>query len=133
MIWLRIQCKFTVPLGAKRCQHLNVCYSLIFTHLNYCILAWGSAAKIALLPLHILKKKSSEVDHKPKLHSSHKPIAQETETINNKCIHKLEVAKYMFKMIQLHSGTTPSLFTPLSSLHNYCTRNSTTNFFVKKK
>ena len=29
---------------------LNVYYSLIFTHLNYSILAWGSAAKIALLP-----------------------------------------------------------------------------------
>ena len=38
----------------------------------------------------------------------------------------------MFKTIQLHSGTTPSLFTPLSSLHNYYTRNSTTNFFIKR-
>ena len=37
----------------------------------------------------------------------------------------------MFKTIQLHSGTTPSLFTPLSSLHNYYTRNSR-HFFIKK-
>ena len=36
---------------------LNVYYSLIFTYLNYCILAWGNAAKTALLPLHVLKKK----------------------------------------------------------------------------
>ena len=47
-------------------------------------------------------------------------------------IHKLEVAKYMFKTIKLHSGTTPSLFIPLSSLHNYYTSNSTTNFFIKR-
>ena len=38
----------------------------------------------------------------------------------------------MFKTIQIHLGTTPSLFTPLSSLHNYYTRNSTTNFFIKR-
>ena len=29
---------------------LNVYYSLTFTLLNYCILAWGSVAKTALLP-----------------------------------------------------------------------------------
>ena len=34
-------------------------------------------------------------------------------------VHKLEVAKYMFKTIQVHPETTPSLITPLSSLHNY--------------
>ena len=33
---------------------LTVYYSLIVTHLNYCILAWGSASKTALLLLHIL-------------------------------------------------------------------------------
>ena len=39
----------------------------------------------------------------------------------------------MFKTIQLHLGTTPSLFTPPpSSLHNYYTRDSTTNFFIKR-
>ena len=37
----------------------------------------------------------------------------------------------MFKTIQQRSGTTPPLFTPLSSLHNYHTRNSSTNFFFK--
>ena len=38
----------------------------------------------------------------------------------------------MFKTIQLHSGTTFSLFTPLSSLHNFYTRNAMTNFFIKR-
>ena len=38
----------------------------------------------------------------------------------------------MFKTIQHHAGTTPSLFTPLTSLHDYSTRNSKTNFFIKK-
>ena len=33
-------------------------------------------------------------------------------------IAKVNRLKYMFKTIQLHSGTTPSLFTPLSSTHN---------------
>ena len=51
-------------------------------------------------------------------------------TIND--IHKLKVAKYMFKTIQLHSGTTLSLFTPLLSLRNYHSRNFTTNFFIKR-
>ena len=47
-------------------------------------------------------------------------------------IHKLEIAKYMFKTIQHHAGTTPSSFTPLTSLHNYSTRHSKTNFFIKR-
>ena len=36
----------------------------------------------------------------------------------------------MFKTIKVK--TTPSFFTPLSSLHYYNTRNSTTNFFIKR-
>ena len=38
----------------------------------------------------------------------------------------------MFKTMHLPSGTTPSLFTPLSSLYNYCTRNLKANFFIKR-
>ena len=56
-------------------------------HLNYCILAWENAAKlhyISDITFAHPSKKSSKVDHKPKLHSSRKLIVQETETINNK-------------------------------------------------
>ena len=38
----------------------------------------------------------------------------------------------MFKTIQHHAGTASSSFTPLTSLHNYSTRNSKTNFFIKR-
>ena len=37
----------------------------------------------------------------------------------------------MYKTMQHHAGTTPSSFTRLTSLHNYFTRNSKTNFFIK--
>ena len=111
---------------------LNVYYSLLFTHLNYCILLWGSAAKTALLPLHILQKKAARLITNQNYTAHANPLFKKLKLLTIKDVHKLEVAKYMFKMIQLHSGTTSSLFTTLSSLHHYYTRNSTTNFFTKR-
>ena len=111
---------------------LNVYYSLIFTYLNYCILARGSAAKTALLPLHILQKKAAKLITNQNYTAHANPLFSKLKLLSINDIHKLEVAKYMFKTIQLHSGTTPSLVTPLLSLHNYYTKNSTTNFFIKR-
>ena len=111
---------------------LNVYYSLMFSHLNYYILAWGSAAKTALLLLHIHQKKVARLTTNQNYTAHANPLFKKLKLLTLNVIHKLEVAKYMFKTIQLHSGTTPSLFTPLSSLHNYYTRNSTANFFIKR-
>ena len=35
---------------------LNIYYTMIFSHRIYCNLAWGSAAKTVLTPLHIRNK-----------------------------------------------------------------------------
>ena len=40
---------------------LNIYYTMIFSHLIYCNLAWGSAAKTVLTPLHILQKKAARL------------------------------------------------------------------------
>ena len=111
---------------------LNAYYSLVFTHLNYCILAWGSAAKTALLPLHILQKKAARLITNQNYTAHANPLFKKLKLLTINDIHKLEVAKYMFKTIQLRSGTTTSLFTLLLSHRNCYTRNSTTNFFIKR-
>ena len=42
---------------------LNIYYTMIFLHLIYCNLAWGSATKTVFTLLHILWKKSSKTNH----------------------------------------------------------------------
>ena len=105
---------------------------MIFSHLINCNLAWGSAAKTLLTPLHILQKKAARLitNQNYKVHAN--ALFKKLKILTIFDIHKLEIAKYMFKTIQHHAGTTPSSFTPLTSLHNYSTRNSKTNFFIKK-
>ena len=40
---------------------LIIYYTMIFSHLIYCNLDWGSAAKTVLTPLHILQKKAARL------------------------------------------------------------------------
>ena len=42
----------------------NIYYTMIFSHLIYCNLAWGSAAKTVVTPLHILQKKAARLTTK---------------------------------------------------------------------
>ena len=111
---------------------VNIYYTMIFSHLIYCNLAWGSAAKTVLTPLHILQKKAARsiTNQNYKAHAN--PLFKKLKILTIFDIHKLEIAKYMFKTIQHHAGTTPSSFTPLTSLHNYSTRNSKINFLSKE-
>ena len=111
---------------------LNIYYTMIFSHLIYCNLAWGSAAKTVLTPLHILQKKLARLITNQNYKAHANPLFKKLKILTIFDIHKLEIAKYMFKTIQHHAGTTPSSFTPLTSLHNYFTRNSNTNFFIKR-
>ena len=47
-------------------------------------LGLGKCCQNCITTVAYPSKKSRKVDHKPKLHSSRKPVVQETETINNK-------------------------------------------------
>ena len=105
---------------------------MIFSHLIYCDLAWGSAAKTVLTPLHIFQKKAARLITNQNYKAHVNPLYKKLKILTIFDIHKLEIAKYMFKTIQHHAGTSPSSFTPLTSLHNYSPRNSKTNFFIKR-
>ena len=105
---------------------------MIFSHLIYCNLAWGSAAETVLKPLHIFQKKAARLITKQNYKAHANPLFKKLKISTIFDIHKLEIAKYMYKTIHHHAGTTPSSFTPLTSLHNYSTRNSKTNFFIKR-
>ena len=104
----------------------------MFSDLIYCNLAWGSCSKNCINTSAYSSEKSSQTNHKPELQGSCKPSIKKLKTLTIFDIHKLEIAKYMFKTIQHHPGTIPSSFSPLASLHNYSTRNSQTNFFIKR-
>ena len=111
---------------------LNIYYTMIFSHLIYCNLAWGSAAKTALTPLHnIFQKKAARLITNQNYKAYANPLFKKLKILTIFDIYKLEIAKYMFKTIRHHAGTTSSSFTPLTSLHNYSSRNSKTNFFIR--
>ena len=83
-------------------------YIMIFSHLIYWNLVWGSAAKTVLTPLHIPQKKAARpiTNQNYKAHAN--PLFKKFKISTIFDIHKLEIAKYMFKTIQHHAGTAPS-------------------------
>ena len=88
---------------------LNIYCTMIFSHLIYCNLAWGSAAKTVLTPLHIFQKIAARLITNQN-YKAHKPLFKQLKILTIFDIHKLEIAKYMFKTIQHHAGTIPSSF-----------------------
>ena len=95
-------------------------------------LGLGKCCQNCITTLAYPSKKAAKLITNQNYTAHANPLFSKLKLLSINDIHKLEVAKYMFKTIQLHSGTTPSLVTPLSSLHNYYTKNSTTNFFIKR-
>ena len=71
---------------------LHIYYTMIFSHLIYCNLAWGSAAKTVLTPLHILQKKATRqiTNQNCKAHAN--PLFKKLKFLTVFDKHKLEIA-----------------------------------------
>ena len=104
----------------------NIYFSFIQSHLNYGIINWGSAVPTILEPTNILMKKVvrfmtfSEIDtHSP-------PLFKELGILNINDMIKLEWCKVIY---DFHNNAIPlslqTLFTYISDIHSYNTRQST--------
>ena len=87
---------------------LSIYYTMIFSHLINCNLAWESAAKTVLTPAHIFQKKAARLITNQNYKAHANPLFKKLKILTIFDIHRLEIAKYMFKAIQHHPGTTPS-------------------------
>ena len=94
---------------------ISVYYSMIYSHINYCILSWGCASKSALKPL-ILQKSAFRWITKSAYHADTKSLFNELKILTINDIHKLEVVKYMHKVWNECETTNFNSFTMLQTI-----------------
>ena len=114
--------KNRLNLNAK----IKIYNSLILSQLNYCNIIWGNANKTLLNRLLILQNKAIRLildvdsqEHAP-------PLFKQLNILTIFDIHKLEMAKFMFKFKQKPEGFPFYLFEDYfrynTTYHNYPTR-----------
>lgn len=96
-------------------------FSLIQSHLNYCITTWGGSPKSVLNPLLVLQKKAIRIITYSKYDSHSKPLFNELQilTINN--LYQLNLATLIYKLHHNQTVSTSNLI-PITQIHKYQTR-----------
>jgi len=116
-----------ITFGVHFCSRQHV-----YSHLNYGIISWGSAAETALKPLKQMHQKIIKIiESKSISNSSSNPPSKKLSITK---IYELKIGTFMF---QYHEGKLPSIFTKyLSKLdrkHKYKTRLSDAkNYFLPR-
>ena len=107
-------------------------YSLIYSHLNYGIEAWGSACSTEMNMVLIMQKRVVRLitnnDNYPVVPGplvATEPIFKRLELLKVEDIFKLQINKFIFKCL---NNTAPinfeNWFTKRTEIHNYNTRSS---------
>ena len=78
-------------------QLKSVYYSLIHSHLSYCINTWGSALSCNLKPLKILQKHIIRLIAKSEYRARSSPLFSQLQILQLEDIYTIEVAKHMYK------------------------------------
>ena len=125
-----IICKLRLCLNSSLL--LTLYYSLVYSHLNYGIHAWGSANKTELEKILVLQKKAvramtgnrwyhSHIDPGPLASSN--PLFKKLSILKVEDIYKLNIGKFIFSCL---SHLTPPLFWDWFSINNsQATRSNT--------
>ena len=112
---------------------IDVYYSLIYSHLCYCITSWGCASKTRLMPLIKLQKRAVRIISNKKYRDQTNPLFLDCKLLKIAEIYKLELFKLMFKVhkniLTIFDSTT---YIPVSTVHHYHIRYRAENFHKKK-
>ena len=130
--WINL--KPFLPLGIMK----NIYYSLIYSHVNYGIEAWGYAFQIYLNKLEVLQKRALRLmtfndrfPDTPGPLTDTNPIFKELELLKIKDIFYLNINKFIHKCI---NKKAPSNFDNWFSINTYkYTTRSKVNFDNKNK
>ena len=112
---------------------VDVYYSLIYSHLSYCITSWGCAANTNLKSLTNLQKRAIRIVADKSFREHTNPLFIKLKLLKIPQIYKLELSKLMYKV---HSNTITisdsTTFTPVSAVHHYQTRYGNDNYYRKQ-
>ena len=104
-------------------------------HLQYSIIDWGGACKTLLAPLQVIQNKILRCISHTKIKQSVSPNYKQMKILKLHDIHKMELAKFMFKLKnQLLPKNFNSVFVSVSAIHKYNTRiNQSDNKFLPRE
>ena len=101
-------------------------FSLVYSHLQYAIGAWGSATKTSLHKINNIHIKIIKTISWSSFRCHVTPVYSQLNLLKLEDIHQLEISKLMHNF---HSNRTPNtfdrLFTAVNSVHTNETRSST--------
>ena len=114
---------------------LMLYYALVYPHLQYSIIDWGCACKTHLAPLQVIQNKILRCISHTKIKQSVSPKYKQMKILKLYDIHKMELAKFMFKLKnQLLPENFNPLFVSVSAIHKYNTRiNQSDNKFLPRE
>ena len=111
----------------------SVYYSLVYSHLHYCISSWGSASQSNINSLVTLQKRIIRTISCQPARSHTNPLFLELEILKLEDIYKLEVAKLMFKHEKKCTISSSINVVNLSLCHKHNTRlSSNHNYFLNQ-
>ena len=124
--------KYKLP---RQCL-LSLYYSLIYPHLNYCIVMWGSAAKSVLSKLVVLQKRAVRLIENAPYLSHSDPIFKKLSILKLNSIYKLSCLLFMYKIknnqipnvcnnLVLFNSTSESIYS-LRTIDNFVVPNHRT-------
>ena len=100
-----------------------VYYSVVYSHLEYCINSWGSASETTLNPLKIILERSIRIITGSKYRAHTEPLFHQLQCLKLNGIYKLEMAKLMYKINDnIISPTKANNFQLISQCHDHGTR-----------
>ena len=100
-------------------------YSLVYPHLNYCILAWGCAKQTYLNPLFLLQKRICRIITNSTYYAHSSPLFKQIEMLKINDLYQLHCKIYMYScLISEKHPHFKQKIRSLQSHHNYQTRNT---------
>ena len=117
---------------------MSVCYSFVYSHLQYAIICWENPSKTIQHQLQvkqncIIKTLCNKCVSRTRL----KPLYEQLQVLNIDKIYKLEVAKFMAKVslnkLPVFWSNQLTTFKTLSSTHSFSTRSASFEKFYEER
>ena len=106
-------------------------HAFISPHISYGLINWGFASKCSTTKLNTNLKRAVRIMTFSGFKDNSKPLFTKLSLLNFENLHKLEVAKFMYDVINNNLASTISnLFEKTKARHSYKTRQATQNQFA---